>query len=49
LEKIFDRHDMYKKKKEVVKPGSYIEVNIGTEEVPRLIKIGKGTSEKERK
>jgi hypothetical protein len=49
LEKIFDRHDMYKKKKEVVKPGSYIEVNIGTKEVPRLIKIGKGTLEKERK
>jgi ribonuclease HI len=49
LEKIFDRHDMHKKKKEVVKPGSYIEVNIGTEEVPRLIKIGKATSEKERK
>jgi hypothetical protein len=49
LEKIFDRHDMHKKKKEVIKPGSYIEVNIGTEEVPRLIKIGKGTSKKERK
>jgi hypothetical protein len=49
LEKIFDRHDMHKKKKEVIKPGSYIEVNIGTEEVPRLIKIRKGTSEKERK
>jgi ribonuclease HI/transposase InsO family protein len=49
LEKIFDRHDMHKKKKETIKPGSYIEINIGTEEVPRLIKIGKGTSEKERK
>jgi hypothetical protein len=48
LEKIFDMHDMYKKKK-VVKHGSYIEINIGTEEVPRFIKIGKGTSEKERK
>jgi hypothetical protein len=49
LENIFDRHDMHKKKKEVIKPGSYIEINIGTEEVPRFIKIGKGTSEKERK
>jgi hypothetical protein len=47
--KIFDRHDMYKKKKETIKPGDYIEINIGTEEVPRMIKIGKGTSEKERK
>jgi hypothetical protein len=46
LENIFYRHDMYKKKKEVIKPGSYIEINIGTEEVPRFIKIGKGTSEK---
>jgi hypothetical protein len=49
FEKIFDRHGMYKKKKEVVKPGSYIEVNIGTKEVSRLIKIGKGTSKIERK
>jgi hypothetical protein len=40
---------MHKKKKEVIKHGSYIEINIGTEEVLRLIKIGKGTSEKERK
>jgi hypothetical protein len=40
---------MHKKKKEVIKPGSYIEINIGTEEAPRLIKIRKGTSEKERK
>jgi hypothetical protein len=43
LEKIFERHGMHKKKNEVIKPGSDIEVNIGTEEVPRLIKIGKGT------
>jgi hypothetical protein len=49
LERIFDKHDMHKRKKEVVKPDSYIEINIGTEEVPRFIKIGKGTSEKERK
>jgi ribonuclease HI len=49
LEKIFDMHDMHKKKKEAIKPSSYIEINIGTEEVPRLIKIGKGTSEKGRK
>ena len=49
LEIFFDRHDVHKKKNEVIKPDSYIEVNIGTEEVPRLIKIGKGTSENERK
>jgi ribonuclease HI len=49
LENIFDRHDMYKKKKETIKPGSYIEINIGTKETLRFIKIGKGTSEKERK
>jgi hypothetical protein len=40
---------MYKKKKEIIKPASYIEINIGRDEVPRFIKIGKGTSEKERK
>jgi ribonuclease HI len=49
LENIFDKHDMHKKKKEVIKPSSYIEINIGTEEVPRFIKIEKGTSKKERK
>jgi hypothetical protein len=48
-ENIFDRHDMYKKKKETINLGSYIEINIGTEEVPRFIKIGKGTAKKERK
>jgi hypothetical protein len=37
---------MYKKKKETIKPGNYIEINIGTEEVPRFIKNGKGTIEK---
>jgi hypothetical protein len=40
---------MHKKKKEVIKPDNYIEINIGTNEVPRFIKNGKGTSEKERK
>jgi hypothetical protein len=40
---------MHKKKKEIIKPGDYIEVNIGTDQDPRMIKIGKGTSEKERK
>jgi hypothetical protein len=40
---------MYKKKKEVIKPDSYIEINMGTDEVPRFIKIGKGTSKKRKK
>ena len=31
-----------------MKPGDYIEINIGTETEPKIIKIGKGTSEKER-
>ena len=44
----FDRQDRYKKKK-TRKLEDYIEINIGTEEEPRKIKIGKGTSEKERK
>jgi hypothetical protein len=49
LEQIFDRHDMHKKKKEVIKHGNFIEINIGTSEEPGMIKIGKGTSKKERK
>jgi ribonuclease HI len=48
LEQIFDRHDSYKKK-ETIKPGDYIEVNIKTTEDPKMIKIGKGTSEKRKK
>jgi ribonuclease HI len=35
LEQIFDRHDMCKKKKEIVKPGEYIEVNIGSDQDPK--------------
>ena len=30
-----------------MKPGDYIEINIGSDKNPKLIKIGKGTSEKE--
>ena len=49
LEQIFDRSDMIKEtKKEGIKPTNYIEINIGSEEDPKFIKIGKGTSEKER-
>jgi hypothetical protein len=41
LEQIFNRHDMYKKKKEIIKLGEYIEVNIGSDQDPRMIKIWK--------
>jgi hypothetical protein len=41
LEEIFDMHDMYKRKKETIKLDKYIEINIGTEKIPRMIKIGK--------
>jgi hypothetical protein len=40
---------MHKNKKEVMKSGDFIEINIGISEDPRMIKIGKGISEKERK
>jgi ribonuclease HI len=49
LEQIFDRHDKYKKKDETIKLGDYIEINIGSDQDPKMIKIGKDTSEKERK
>ena len=47
-EKAFDRKNRCKNK-ENRKLEDYIEINIGTKEEPRKIKIGKGTSEKERK
>ena len=47
-EKVFNRQDRYKKK-ENKKPNDYIEINIGTEEEPRKIKLRKGTSKKEKK
>lgn len=49
LEQIFNRQDMKKNKEETIKPGDYIEVNIGTSQEPRMIKIGKGISKDERK
>ena len=48
LENIFDRQDRRKNNIDQMKPGDYIEVNIGSENEPKMIKIGKGTLEKER-
>lgn len=49
LEQIFDRSDMIRdNKKEEQKPTNYVEINIGTEKEPKMIKIGKGINEKER-
>ena len=48
LENIFDRQDGRKSNVELMKPDDYIEINIGTETKLKIIKIGKGTSEKER-
>ena len=41
FEKLFDRQDRHKNKKESIKIGDYVEINIGTEKDPKLIKIGK--------
>ena len=49
LEQMFNRQDRCKVKKDSLKPGDYIEVNIGNDKDPKLIKIGKGMNEKERK
>ena len=43
FENLFDRHDRHKNKKEAIKIGDYMEINIGTDKHPKLIKIGKGT------
>ena len=48
FENMFDRHDRHKNKKEAIKIGDYMEINIGTDKDPNLIKIGKGNSKKER-
>ena len=49
LEKAFDREDGHKPKEESgTKPCDYLEVNIGTNEEPRMVKIGKGTPKEER-
>ena len=48
LENIFDRQDRRKNNIDQIKPGDYIEANIVSENEPKMIKIGKGTSEKER-
>ena len=48
LEHIFDRKDRRKKNIESMKPMDYIEINVGTNNEPKMIKIGKGTSKKER-
>lgn len=48
IEQIFNRHDMYKYKAESTEPEEYIEVNIGSESSPSVIKIRKCTSRDER-
>ena len=48
LENLFDRHDVFKRKKPNKQIDEALEFNIGTEMDPRMVKIGKGTTEKER-
>jgi hypothetical protein len=48
LENIFDRHDVFKRKGARKQANEALEFNIGTEIDPRMVKIGKGTIEKER-
>jgi hypothetical protein len=48
LEHLFDRHDVFKGKKPNKQIDEALEFNIGTEMDPRMVKIGKGTTEKER-
>jgi hypothetical protein len=48
LEHLFDRHDVFKGKNPNKKIYEALEFNIGTKMDPRMVKIGKGTTEKER-
>jgi ribonuclease HI len=49
LEDLFDRHDVFKGRRNNKQVEDALEFNIGTEIDPRTIKIGKGTTERERK
>jgi hypothetical protein len=48
LENLFDRHDVFKRKRPIKEAYEALEFNIGTKIYPRMVKIGKGTTEKER-
>jgi hypothetical protein len=48
LESLFDKHDIFKGKWGNKRADETLEFNISTEIDPRMIKIGKGTTEKER-
>jgi ribonuclease HI len=48
LESLFDRHDVFKGRKPNKQANEALEFNIGTWIDPRMVKIGKGTTEKER-
>jgi hypothetical protein len=48
LENLFDRHNVFKRKGTSKQADEALEFNIGTEIDPRMVKIGKGTTEKER-
>ena len=49
LEDLFDRHDVFKGRRTNKQAEEALEFNIGTKIDPRAVKIGKGTTEKERK
>jgi hypothetical protein len=49
LERIFDRDNTYKQKKDVSKPEDCVEINLRSKESPKLIKIGKNLSTIERR
>jgi hypothetical protein len=44
LEDLFDRHDVVKRKKPSKQVDESLELNIGMEMDPRMVKIGKGTT-----
>jgi hypothetical protein len=48
-EQLFNRHHIHKKKKEIIKPGDCIKMDVESYQDPRMIKIEKSTSEKRRK
>jgi hypothetical protein len=48
-EQLFDRKYGHKHEETRIKPGNHFEFNIGTNEEPRMVKVGKSTPEEEKK
>ena len=49
LERMLDSHDMFKHIPTIDQSEDYVEINIGLESSPKMIKVGKNTSQEEKR